>query len=448
MQHSEDHGRLRALFDTRGFRRLLAVRLTSQFGDGLFQAALAGSVLFNPAQQSSPVKIAVGFAVLLVPFSVLGPFVGVFLDRWSRREIIYLANLIRCCVAVPGAFFIWAFGSTWPFFACAMLIAAVNRFFLAGLSASLPHVVPEPLLVTSNATSSTLGTVAYSLGLATTALALHTALHTDDHGYAVLAAIGALGYLIASVLTRASFDRAALGPDATDRVNGAIRAEVAAIARGMVAGARHLAARPPVAYAMAVQALARTLYGVLSLATLLLYSRYFFHNYTSAIGGLGQVVVVGSLGAVAAAFITPKATRAIGGRSWIVAMTVLLAIALPPLALPFVPMLLVVATFVANVSSQGIKIVVDTNVQVHCAENFRGRIFSVQDTLFNLLFVIGLFIAAVTLPPDGHSVAAICVVAAGYLTLAAGYAWLTHAHAPLEERPADELLADVETSHA
>ena len=81
---------------------LLAIRLTSQFSDGLFQAALAGSVLFNPAQQTSPVKIAAGFAVLLVPFSMLGPFVGVFLDRWSRRNIIYMANLLRAVLAVPG----------------------------------------------------------------------------------------------------------------------------------------------------------------------------------------------------------------------------------------------------------------------------------------------------------------------------------------------------------
>ncbi len=432
MQPSEDRGRVRALTRIRGFRRLLSVRLTSQFGDGLFQAALASSVLFNPAQQSSPAKIATGFAVLLVPFSMLGPFVGVFLDRWSRREILFLANVARAAIAVPGAIAMWTLGSTWPFFVCAMLIAAVNRFFLAGLSASLPHVVPAPLLVTGNATSSTLGTVAYSLGLGVTALALHTALHTDDHGYAVLAGFGALGYLTAAALTRLSFGTTALGPDAAQRSADAIFAEVGAIARGMVAGARHLLTTPPVAYAMAVQALSRTLYGVLSLAILLLYSRYFYHDYESAIGGLGQVVVIGSVGAVAAAFITPKATRLIGGRVWIIAMTVLLAIAMPPLALPFVPILLVVATFVANVSSQGIKIVVDTNVQVHCAENFRGRIFSVADTLFNLLFVIGLFIAAVALPANGHSVTAICAVAAGYLLLAAAYAWLTRADPPLE----------------
>lgn len=398
----------------------------------MFQAALAGSVLFNPAQQSSPGKIAVGFAVLLVPFSILGPFVGVFLDRWSRRNIIYMANLLRAVLAVPAAVVVWTSGIGIPFFVCALLIAAINRFFLAGLSAALPHVVPEPLLVTSNATSSTLGTVAYSLGLGTTAVALHTILQTNDTGYGWLCAAAALGYLVAALLARTSFDRAALGPDLAVRAAASIASEIAVVARGMVAGARHLAARRQVAAAMGVQALCRMLYGVLTLATLLLYSRYFYDNYTSAIGGLGQVVVVGSVGAVAAAFVTPYATRRVGGRVWIITLTALVAVILPPLALPFIPVLLVAATFLMNLSSQGIKIVVDTNVQVHCDENFRGRVFSFADTLFNVFFVLGLFIGATTLPDDGHSVSTIIAISAGYLLVATVYAMATRRQARLE----------------
>ena len=28
------------------------------------------------------------FAVLYLPYSLIGPFAGVFIDRWSRRQII------------------------------------------------------------------------------------------------------------------------------------------------------------------------------------------------------------------------------------------------------------------------------------------------------------------------------------------------------------------------
>jgi len=418
-------GNVRHLLRRGGFRRLLAVRLTSQFGDGLFQAALAGSVLFNPAQQTSPVKIATGFAVLLIPFSILGPFAGVFLDRWKRRNIIYVANLVRAALALPAAFLVAAGGAGLGFFACALVIAAINRFFLSGLAAAQPHVVPEPLLVTANATAPTMGTVAYSAGLGVTVLALHTVLRTDNAGYGWLAAVGAVAYATSALIARASFQTDDLGPDGEASGGGTVAAEIAVIARGMVDGAKHLVARRQVATAMGVQALCRLLYGVLTLATLLLYSRYFYSSYDDALTGLGQVVVVGSFGVIAAAFVTPIATRRIGSRAWIIAMTLLVGVALPALALPFKPFLLVITTFLLNVSSQGIKIVVDTNVQTYCDENFRGRVFSVEDTLFNMLFVIGLFIGAVTLPDNGHSTATIASISAGYLLLAAGYAVVT-----------------------
>jgi MFS family permease len=415
-------GNVRSLVALDGFRRLLATRLTSQFGDGLFQAALAVSVLFNPAQQTSALKIATGFAVLLIPFSLVGPFAGVFLDRWSRRNIIYGANVIRALLALPGAIFLGISGAGIGFFVCAFLITAINRFFLAGLSAAQPHVVPDRLLVTANAASSTLGTVAYSAGLGVTVVVLHTFLHTNNGGYAWLAATGAVAYAAAALLARVSFGRDALGPERGLTSDGTLLAEVGIVARGMVAGARHLIERREVATAMAAQALCRLLYGVLTLATLLLYSRYFYRTYSAAIGGLGQIVVVGSFGVIAAAFVTPGATRRFGARAWIVAMSALAGVALPSLALPFVPILLVAATFLMNVSSQGIKIVVDTKVQTYCDENFRGRVFSVEDTLFNVLYVIGLFVGALTLPANGHSSGAIIVISAGYLAVAAGYA--------------------------
>ena len=48
------------------FRRLLELRAVSQFGDGLFQAGLAGALLFNPERAADPWAIAGAFAVLIV----------------------------------------------------------------------------------------------------------------------------------------------------------------------------------------------------------------------------------------------------------------------------------------------------------------------------------------------------------------------------------------------
>ena len=125
--------------------------MTSQISDGLFQAGLAGSILFNPNQKSSPVEIAMGFAVLLLPYSVLGPYVGVLLDRWDRRASLSVANLARAVLVLPAAALLWSGSQGLGFAFFALLVIAVNRFFLAGLSAALPRVVDDEKLVPANA---------------------------------------------------------------------------------------------------------------------------------------------------------------------------------------------------------------------------------------------------------------------------------------------------------
>ncbi len=415
-------GNLRAIMGSRGFRRLLGVRLASQLGDGLFQAALAGSLLFNPEKNSDALSIAAGFTVLLLPYSVVGPYVGVFLDRWSRRSVIFGANLLRAGLVLPTALLIWYGQEGAPYVLAALVIIGVNRLFLAGLSASQPHVVPNDRLVTANSVATTLGTLIYSLGLGLAAAGLNTLLHKSFHGYAVLAATAAIGYAGSALLARVSFHRAALGPDEGERRTGAVGTELVAVARGMVGGLRHLAARRGAAYALSAQALHRILYGVLTLATLLLYRRSFSGgDEGKALAGLAQVVVAGGFGSLLAAFVTPPMTRRIGGWRWLTVLYAGTGVLVLGLGLPFRPLLLVIATFFINVMAQGTKIVVDTALQVEADDDYRGRVFSVNDTTYNLAFVMGLFAAALTLPEDGRSRTALIVVSAGYLVLAGWY---------------------------
>src|ERR1700748_3132465 len=77
------------------FWRLLQVRMASQFGEGLFQAALAGALLFNPDRGAPPMGIGARCTVLFLPYSLLGPFAGALMDRWDRRLVIVGANAGR-----------------------------------------------------------------------------------------------------------------------------------------------------------------------------------------------------------------------------------------------------------------------------------------------------------------------------------------------------------------
>jgi len=415
----------RPLLADSAFRRLLWTRLTSQIGDGWFQAGLAGSVLFNPDRQTGAIAIAAGFAILLLPYSLLGPFVGVFLDRWSRRNVLVTANLLRAALVVAIAALIWA-GDEVLFAVLALAVIGINRFVMAGLSAALPHVTPSERLVTGNALANTLGAVCYSLALGSSALLQYLA-GTGNHGYALITLTGVLGYAGAAAIARLSFARAALGPEPGPRRDLQLGREIITVVKGMVAGARHLGERPAAAYAIGAQAAHRFLYGVLALSTLLLYRNYFNdgEDYSSSIAGLGQIVVVGGVGILLAAAITPAATRRVGGRAWVTLLLAALAPTVIGCGLPYQQSLLLMAVFVINVAAQGTKIVVEATIQQECDDDFRGRVFSLNDTAYNLCYVAGLFAGALAVPADGYSPPTVVAIGIGYGLAALGFWRLT-----------------------
>src|SRR3954471_12893067 len=94
---------IRELLARRWFRWLFGTRLVSQCADGVFQASLASAVFFSPDHQTDPKQAAAGFVVLLLPYSLIGPFAGVFLDRWRRQRVLVRANLVRCVFIVATA---------------------------------------------------------------------------------------------------------------------------------------------------------------------------------------------------------------------------------------------------------------------------------------------------------------------------------------------------------
>jgi hypothetical protein len=210
---------------------------------------------------------------------------------------------------------------------------------------------------------------------------------------------------------------------------------VVQVFRGMISGARHLGQRSKALRIMVLQSSYRFLYGVLTLAVLLLYSRYFGHaaervaaqqaGAAQSMGQLGLVVLSGAAGAALAAVITPLAVRWWDARRWLSGVVAAVGVVVLVFGLPFVAPLLLVAVFLVNVASQSMKIIVDATIQRECLDEYRGRIFSVNDTAFNLCFVTGLFTAALTLPPNGKSPLGLIITATAFVLLAVWYWFAT-----------------------
>jgi len=148
----------------RDFRRLFATRLVSQSGDGIVTAGVGTYVFFNATTFPSPAAGAAAFTVLYLPYSLIGPFAGVLIDRWSRRQILVRSALLRSVFVVLTAAFMALGNRGVALYVAVLLVLGVNRFFLSSLSAALPHVVAEDKLVMANSVSPTAGGVMATIG--------------------------------------------------------------------------------------------------------------------------------------------------------------------------------------------------------------------------------------------------------------------------------------------
>ncbi|WP_079032194.1 MFS transporter [Streptomyces specialis] len=425
-QRTGDRADLRSLLRLPGFRHLLTVRLLSQFADGVFQVGLAAYVVFSPEQQTSAADIAAAMAVLLLPYSLLGPFAGVLLDRWQRRQVLFHGNLIRSVLAAGTCALVLSGVPDWLFYLSALSVTAVNRFILSGLSAGLPHVVDTERLVVANSLSPTAGTLAATVG-GGMAFAVQMLARSEGVENALALLLAAAVYAAAG-LAALRMAPGRLGPD-EGRPPERLGAALADTVRGLAAGLRHLGTRPVAAWTLGAPGLMRFCYGAL-LVTVLMLCRYAWSDSgnggDSEPGGdgdgglawLGVAIGVSGAGFFLAALLTPWAVRRLGRLGWFTACAGLAAVLVPALGLPFRPVPGMLAAFVLGLVSQGAKIVTDTVVQSSVEDTFRGRVFSLYDMIFNIAFVGAAGLSALMLPPDGRSAALLLTVSALYAATA------------------------------
>jgi MFS family permease len=387
-----------------GFRRLFAVRLSSQASDGAFQVGLASLVFFSPDRATTPEAVAIAAVVTVLPYTLIGPFAGVLLDVWPRRQVLLFANALRALmvVGVAGLIFGGALGA--PLYLSALACLSVNRFFLSGLGAALPHVVPRHELVMANAVSPTCGTVAALIG-AGVGYGLRVLLGPTDSANAVVLLVAAAGYAISAALaTRMSRDL--LGPSERAPLSWLSFASAGHdVLHDLIEGGRHLRRRPRAGRALAVIGVHRIGYGVMTITLMLLCRNYFTDpaDVDRGLALLAQAVTSTGLGIAAAALLTPIVAARIGPARWIGASIAIAAAVQVVFVVHLDLVTLFAGTFAIGLTGQGAKICVDAVVQGNVDDGFRGRVFSLYDVVFNAAFVSAAGLSVLLLPADGYS---------------------------------------------
>jgi MFS family permease len=422
---------LREVLAGRDFRRLFATRLVSQAGDGIVTAGVGTYVFFNATTFPSPAAGAAAFAVLYLPYSLIGPFAGVFIDRWSRRQILVRSALLRSVfVALTAASM--ALGNRGaPLYVSVLLILGVNRFFLSSLSVALPHVVAEDKLVMANSVSPTAGGISATIG-GIVALGLNVATGNTERGAAITLLFGGACYVAASlVATTMARDR--LGPAPPARPDGGegappprgpLLSELASVAAGLADGARYVVRRRGPAAALGATGGFSLVFGPMFLMSVLLYRNYFYRSSVSvAEGHFGLLVVLAGIGYACAALVTPPATRRLSKPAWITLMLTASAVVTLVLGETFLQVAYLGIGFCLYLTRQGVAICAVTILQEEVDDAYRGRVFAFYDLMFNAAYVAGAALSVAVMPEDGHSPFLVGLVAAGFAVVAAAY-WL------------------------
>src|SRR5918996_4590557 len=169
---------------SRDFALLLGTQVAAQAGDGIVQAALAKFIAFGGQEgfdlegARSPDELLRIALLVFVPYTILSPFLGVVIDRWDRRRLLFLANGLRAAVIALVALAGTGDVGDIPLFVAFVFTLACTRIVLATKSAALPAVLDNRSLVEGNAVSQ-LGGAMFQIGGAGLALAATSVVEAD-----------------------------------------------------------------------------------------------------------------------------------------------------------------------------------------------------------------------------------------------------------------------------
>jgi MFS family permease len=391
---------------SRDFRFLLGTRLVSQFGDGIFQAFLIDRVVFLSADKGTTASVARAFAVLVIPFSLVGPLTGVIIDRWSRRAILTVTALIRAAaalalLAVAGAH------TNWPLYLFALVVVSLNRFYLTTAGAVTPSLVPDAHLLIGNSLSAATGTVVNFGGLIT--------------GTQIAGAVGTRGLLMITVVCWpvsaffASRIRNPLRPAGRD---APLHAEIRRVVGELARGARRLAATPPALGSIVSISFDQFLIGLITVLSVVVFKNEFKQGVASygrivGAGGVGVLIGSATVGWFEGRLDKPRIMSlafALAGAACLIGS---IRIAGPSILL---------ISFTLGLTYPWRKVPADTMVQHSIPDRYRGRVFALYDMCFALPRVIAAALA-ILLIPHLSSATLVAVIGLAYLAWAPIPTW-------------------------
>ena len=364
----------------RDFRVLLGSQFVAQAADGIAQAAFfAVLVLEDPLDQGTPGQILGLFAITLLPYSVIAPFLGVLVDRWSRRTLLVVTNVMRAVLLLTLPVWSQAFGGRTELFVGILALLGLGRLFLTTKGAALPAVVHEHDLLEANSISGGGGMLSALMG-GVIGLALVAVISAD----AVFFVAGGAYAAAAFVAGRLSAPLAHLHAHAA-RVTRAI----ADIAIELGVGLREIWKRPEARIPLVSIFLLRTVGMFIAIAAILLIKR----EYPDAGDQVGRLSVSGlALGAAGAGAFLAALIAPLLGHRWNKPQLIIVGYAVSGVGITVLGgvqhlVAVFLLTLIGGFGTFVSKVATDAQVQEVLPDDLRGRAFAMYDILYNVASV-------------------------------------------------------------
>ncbi len=410
-----------SVFSNRDFSVLVGMQYLSQAGQGVVQGAIGKSIAFGGEKgfdvstvPSANYLLKVVLA-LYVPYTLISPFIGVFIDRFQRRKVVSWTNVVVAAIVALVAVAAMLplgkattegdVGATVALVIGLLAAQGCVRVALAVKSAAMPDVLSGKDLLQGNGLSQAGGALFQVVGIGF-ALGAAAALP------AWLVVVAGAGLLLVAALVAKRMRHAEVAVHETS-----FGAEASQVLRNVWAGIRELAARPPAAVGLTSFQMLRYQFWGFVLFTFALYAKNLVQggdasNVALALSG-GGGLVGGALGLILA-------------QKW--------KDRIPPIRLLLASMLLLGAGTVVfgwPVSLAGFtallfvgffsfflgKISADTIVQQAMPDDFRGRAFALFDIAYNLGFIVPALILSFVWVENDPSQVRTILVASGVVFL-------------------------------
>jgi MFS family permease len=362
------------------FRNLMSAQFLAQAGDGIVQTALAKLIVFGGQKgfdlegAESPQELLSIALFLFVPYTILSPFLGVLIDRWDRRRLLFLANGFRAVVIlIVGLVTVDRLPDGVVFLAFLLTLTS-TRIVLATKAAAIPSTVGPDSLVDANAVSQ-LGGALFQIGGAGVALIASGILEADP-----IAIAGALVYGAGAV-----FGLLVRHPGEA-RAKSTFAHEIVRVAATIGDGLKEVARTPKAGAAITTYFWLRLLwsYAIVSIGFV---ARDLLGDDDTTI--LVLTGGAGALGAVLGFVMAPRLVDKVRTTGTLVlGASVVAGTAILVLGAIEVNAALAVMTFFLGFGFFLAKITLDSMVQEALGDDFRGRAFSLYDIAYNVAWVL------------------------------------------------------------